>query len=388
VSSLTLKLLSVPLAALLAAFPLGLLWWIRRALGPVIRARYLLWVILGAAVAALVGHQVERFVLGLLGLSLSASDGALGGALLAMFLLAAPLEEGLEVLVVWPAYWRRTLARPETGLLFGVASAAGFAAMQAVIRLGWTAPDGLLALRVALSVPARLFLAGAWGAALGSGERARGRWFSLTWLGAMLLHGLYEHIVFGRGAGLLIAALPLLAAFVVVSWIGLRALGDSPGSAVPSASRLGFAVLPEPPSVNAVRLALSHAQRPLMLGWVLVGTLVTLGILLTLITLAVMVGNRTGVDFALADEGEAGATGPLLLLGAAVLGAFPAAGYLVARASSLGGVLEPALGAGLAILLLVGLTSITAPVAIVLVLAVAPIAFGLACAGAWFGVAR
>jgi hypothetical protein len=175
---------------------------------------------------------------------------------------------------------------------------------------------------------------------------------------------------------------------MVVSWIGLRALGDSPEAGVPSTSRLGFAVLPQPPSVNAMRQALSHAQRPLMLRWVVIGTLVTLGILLTMITLAVLVGNRAGIDFALADEGDTGATGPLLLLGAAVLAAFPAAGYLVARASSLGGVLEPALGAGLAILLLVGLTSITAPVAVVLLLALAPIAFGLACAGAWFGVVR
>jgi hypothetical protein len=125
-----------------------------------------------------------------------------------------------------------------------------------------------------------------------------------------------------------------------------------------------------------------------MVRWIAIGALVTLGIMLALVTAAVAVGNRVGIDFALADEGDVGATGPLLLLGAAVLGAFPLAGYLVVRASPATGMLEPALGAGLAILLLVGLTSITAPVAVVLVLAAAPIAFALACGGAWFGLSR
>jgi RsiW-degrading membrane proteinase PrsW (M82 family) len=375
------------MAVLAAALPLGLLVWLQRSLTMATSTRRLLLVVLGGAAAAALAEYLERLVLGLAGLSLQAPHGAVGGALLAMFLFAAPLEEGLEVLVVWPAYRSRALSHPLTGLLYAAGAGAGFAAMQALIRIAPAPPSALLALRMVLSAPARLFFASAWGVALGSGRRARGRWFSLTWLSAMLLHGLYEHIVFGRGPGLLVATLPMLAALVVASWIALRDLGSQPSS-LPSTPRLGIPLLPEPPSVGAMRRALSRAQRPLMVRWIAIGALVTLGIMLTLVTAAVVVGNRVGVDFALADEGDVGATGPLLLLGAAVLGAFPLAGYLVVRASPATGMLEPALGAGLAILLLVGLTSITAPVAVVLVLAAAPIAFALACGGAWFGLSR
>jgi hypothetical protein len=68
--------------------------------------------------------------------------------------------------------------------------------------------------------------------------------------------------------------------------------------------------------------------------------------------------------------------------------AFPIAGYLVARASSSRSVLESAIAAALAIIGGLVLLGLAAPVSVVFALALAPIALGLACVGAWLGIAR
>ena len=103
-----------------------------------------------------------------------------------------------------------------------------------------------------------------------------------------------------------------------------------------------------------------------------------------------LTGNpgRYAYDFSLADESDMRSTGPLILLGAAVLLAFPIAGYLVAKASAAHSVVEPALAAGLALAALVAMLFVTAPIGVLFALAVAPLAFGLACGGAWFGLER
>jgi hypothetical protein len=72
----------------------------------------------------------------------------------------------------------------------------------------------------------------------------------------------------------------------------------------------------------------------------------------------------------------------------AVLLAFPLAGYLIARASAAESVLEPALASGAAIVVVMLMLSITEPVALVVAVAIAPLAFSLACGGAWFGLER
>ena len=84
-----------------------------------------------------------------------------------------------------------------------------------------------------------------------------------------------------------------------------------------------------------------------------------------------------GLDFSAVDQAESSphAVGPLVLLAAALLLAFPIAGYLVTKASNSDGVLEPALGAALAIVAVLVLLGMAAPVALVLALAFAPIAF-------------
>jgi hypothetical protein len=232
-----------------------------------------------------------------------------------------------------------------------------------------------------------LFFAGVWGFALGSG-RARGRWFPASWTLATLLHGLYEHIVFGRGPGMLIAIVPLLLAMALVSWVALRDVAPPPDSRAASSRGTIIPSLPDPPSIGAVRRALSRSDRALMVHWIAIGTFVTIGVMIVALTLAVFVGHRVGIDFAVADEGDVRSTGPLMLLGVAFLAAFPAAGYLVAKASAATSVLEPALGAGLAIAAVVFLISMASPVSVVFALAAAPVAFALACGGAWFGLAR
>jgi len=135
-----------------------------------------------------------------------------------------------------------------------------------------------------------------------------------------------------------------------------------------------------------MRAALRRAEQPVMLHWIGLGMLVTVGLVIGAVVVAVLVGRRAGVDFGAVDEGELTGAVPLALVGLAVLFAFLLSGYLVARASGAESVLEPALAAGLAILAALVLLGLAAPVALVFALAFAPIAFGLACTGAWLGI--
>jgi hypothetical protein len=143
--------------------------------------------------------------------------------------------------------------------------------------------------------------------------------------------------------------------------------------------------LPPPPSLGAMRDALRRAERPVMLHWIGLGMLVTIGVVIGAVAGAVVLGRRAGVDFGAVDEGELTGAVPLALVGLAVLCAFLVSGYLVARASGAESVLEPALSAGFAIATALVLLGLAAPVALVFAFAFAPIAFGLACAGAWLG---
>jgi hypothetical protein len=176
---------------------------------------------------------------------------------------------------------------------------------------------------------------------------------------------------------------PMLGTMGVLTWAVLR---DVAPNSLPR-SRL-LAPLPEPPSLRAMRHALRRTEQPLMLHWIVLGALVNVGVVLASLALSVYAGHRLGVDFATADEADMRSNGPILLLGGAVLFAFPIAGYLVARASGTSSVLEPAMATALALFAVVALLSITAPVTVLFAVAVAPVAFGLACGGAWMGMGR
>jgi hypothetical protein len=379
-------LLRYLLAFALLILPLGaaaLLWRRVVASGDVARRLVIVMLVAGAAVGV-AAVWLERLVLSFADLSFDASAVGTAGALLATLLLAAPLEEGLKVLVTWPLYRSRAISAPRQGLCYAASAGAGFAAGEGIASALAEPTTALAALRLVAGVPAQVFFAGMWGYALGMRTAARGRWFVFAWLGAMLLHALYDHIVFGRGPGVLVLALPMLLMMLLATWVALRDV--APRSE--SRHSLLLVMIPEPPSLGAMRRALSHTDRPLMLHWIAIGALVTLGVVITALAVAVYFGHVVGVDFALADEADVRSSGPLVLLGTATLAGFPVAGYLVARASGAHSVLEPAVGAALAIALAVALLSLAAPVSSVFALAVAPLAFALACGGAWFGLAR
>jgi hypothetical protein len=212
----------------------------------------------------------------------------------------------------------------------------------------------------------------------------------LVWCSVTVLRGLHDHLVFGKGLAALLASVPLLAGMIMVAYGAARGIAQAPASpaspAVRGSGRLSFfPSLPPPPSFRAMRDALRRAERPVMLHWIVLGTLVTVGVVIVCVVGAVVAGRRAGVDFSAVDEGQITGAVPLALVGAAVMCAFLVSGYLVARASGAESVLEPAFAAALAIVAALVLLGLAAPVAVVFALAFAPIAFGLACAGAWVG---
>ena len=370
-------------AILVVLLPLGLAFLVWRRvsrLGRVSR-RLTILMALGGALVAGCSAYFERALLSLSGLSFEVSTSGVGGALLATFLLAAPLEEALKVGVVWPLYRTRRIDGPRLGVCYASAAGAGFAAIEELTAVVAAHGSGMAVLRALVSVPAHLFFAGVWGYTLGARGRTRGHWFSIAWLIATLLHGLYDHIVWGRGPGLLVTVIPLFVFMGIGAWVALRDVAPESLPDRPS-------IIPEPPSIRRMRDALRPADHKLMVRWIVVGAFVTLGLMIALLALAVVLGHRLGVDFSLANESDVRSSGPLILLGAAVLLAFPVAGYLVAKASSAHSVLEPALAAGCALAALVAMLFLTAPIGVLFALAVAPLAFGLACGGAWIGLER
>jgi RsiW-degrading membrane proteinase PrsW (M82 family) len=345
--------------------------------------------LLGAAAfvpAALLEGFLQRWA----GLDKNARAADLATIVYAL-LVAAPLEQGLKVAAVAPVARSRHMALPIDGIVYASAAAMGFVSAQNAVFL-WGRPlPSLDLLRALMAVPAHLFLAAAWGYALGR-ERPRrlgGRRFNTAWLGATLFNGAYDHIVFARGPLALIAAVPILLCIGVVAYFAAQDLlrrGDR--ASEPRARRFLKSIAP--PSLTSMREALRRTERPVMLSWIGLGALVTTGVMTATLVGAVALGHRLGIDFAAVDRADTQTAGaaPLMLIGAAALAAFPIAGYLLARASSARSVIEPAISAALAILGVLVLLGLAAPVAVVFALAFAPIAFGLACAGAWMGTSR
>jgi hypothetical protein len=263
-----------------------------------------------------------------------------------------------------------------------VSAASGFAAAETALIVMTGPPTGIALVRAAAGIPAHAFCAGLWGYALGARARSsRSGWFVPAWFVAVGVHALYDHIVFGRGPGMLVIALPMLMAMAWVTWSALRDI--APSESGPSSLPLH---LPEPPSLREVQRALRKTDEPLVLRWIVLGALVNIGAAIVCVGAAVYVARRFGIDLSLADESDMRSNGPLVVLGGALLAAFPLAGYLVARASGAHTVLEPAFAAGLAMALTVAILSVTAPSAVIFAFAILPVAFALACGGAWFGM--
>jgi RsiW-degrading membrane proteinase PrsW (M82 family) len=331
------------------------------------------------------------------GLDVRVSVAGQGTALLYLFCVVAPVREGAKVAAAWPAFRSKYFDEPYDGIVYAGAAALGFAACEnaAVLR---EHPTGFLWLaRTLLALPAHLFFASVWGYSLGRskhGTKLPSNIFPLAWVGATLAHALYTHFVYGRGPGALAGVFPLLLAMGAVTWFAardLRARGDRPSREMAEAagdsrlSRLSFDRFSQPPSLKSVRAALRRTDRPIMVRWIFFGSVVTFGTMVAGFAASVAFGHWVHVDFSIVDEHDVKTVAPLVLLGVGVLAGFPVSGYLVARASNLPGLLEPALATALAILTTLVLLGFAAPVALVFAVAFSPIAFALACAGAWVG---
>jgi RsiW-degrading membrane proteinase PrsW (M82 family) len=345
----------------------------------------------------------ESWFSGVTGLTATAQKANDWTSILAMLLFFAPAEEILKAGVTWWLVRSRWFRDTLDGLVCASTVAMAFGCVESASHLRQLPITDLSALRALLAVPSHVFCAGIWGFALGRARikrRRLGAIFAVAWLGATLVRGLYEHLVFAEGSAALLSAMPLLGGMAAVAYLAYRDLRDaargrmspppsrSARSSSPSSRhrRIFLPSLPPPPSLLAMRAALRRAERPVGLHWIVIGALVTTGVTLVSAVVTIVLAKKLGVDFGAVDEGAVTSTVPLALLGGAVLVAFPIAGFLVARASATDSVLEPALSAGLSIVGAFVMLGMAAPVALVFALAFAPFAFGLACVGAWVGI--
>lgn len=292
--------------------------------------------------------------------------------------LDAPLVEAAKALVLWRAYRRGRLTSGRVGALFAVLAGAGFAAGEAVMALVEVGRFvELAALRTALAFPAQVFFAGAWGYFLGGARRDR--FFAGAWVASVVVHAVYRSIIFFSAPAYFVVALPLLLCMVgFIAWL-LRQ---------PALALERKAALLESLGDPGLRNVWARRGRPLKLHWIVVGALVTLGVMLAFLVLAVYWGHRLGIDFSLVEEPGVRGALPVAVLGTALLLSFPVAAFLVARASGAESVVEPAWSSGMAVLLVLGIFSASEPSALVIALGIAPVGFFLACIGAWFGLDR
>lgn len=374
----------MPLVPLIAAGVFSLvviafvlwLWWRKSAFRYIPLRRLVLLIALGALFCTATTY-FERWALDYTDVSLNQAGGI---SLLAMMLFCAPLEEATKAAIIWPFYVSRRLATGQLGAFYAVVAAAGFAASEVILFSIHSGGTWLSLLRVAFAAPAHLFFAGVWGFTLGGARRDRFFWIS--WITAVGLHGAYDHIVFGRGPALLIVVVPMLGLMAAGVFVLLREPVRLPSH------RESRVSLFEAPSVSSVRGALSGRGRRVMLHWIVFGAFVNLGVTFVFLAASVLLGHQYGVNFALAESAGVEGILPVALLGAALLLAFPFSAYLIARASGAESVLEPAWATGASIIAVIALFSVTEPTALAIAMGVAPVGFTLACAGAWFGLSR
>jgi RsiW-degrading membrane proteinase PrsW (M82 family) len=314
-----------------------------------------------------------------------------------LFVLAlVPVFEIAKVAATWPAFRSKHFDEPYDGLVYSSAAALGFAAVENALLLRANTSGWIGFARAGLALPAHVFFACIWGYALGRAKQSKtpGAIFQYALALACVGHGLYVYLVFWRGPAALAAVVPLLGAMGWVTWLfarDLRSRGERP-SRIPLAAgdnrltRVSIAYISGPPSLSAMREALTRADEPIKVRWIVFGALVTLGAMVAGLGVSVVCGNwLLKIDFSIVDEHDVGSVYPVFVLGAGLLAAFFVSGYLVARASSVATLLEPALAAAVAILVTLVALGFAQPIAMVFALACAPIAWGLACAGAWVG---
>jgi RsiW-degrading membrane proteinase PrsW (M82 family) len=345
----------------------------------------LLGAITGVATAFL-----HRFVVDLTGLESSVATFGAPAGVLFVLVFSAPLAEGAKVAAAWPAFRSSHFDEEFDGILYATAAATGFAVGQSAVTL-FAAPATVdSVVRVLLLLTAHPLMSPIWGHALGKVRRSRtptGR-FIVSWVIATVVHGLILHLTRATSLLGLVAAFPVLAGLAFATWWAARDLLARFGRTARISARTVLPSLP-PPSLSAFRHALRRTEGPILLHWILIGAFTTTGVMLSMMAVAVWTGHQVGLDFsAIEREDTSTAIVPLVLITSSILAAFPLSGYLVTKASGSDGVLEPALSAALAIVAVLVMLGLAAPVALVFALAFAPIAFALACMGAWFGLGK
>lgn len=358
--------------------------------------RYWVGALAAGALVRLPASLLERGLQRWAGIDSMRGSGGQIPLLLHEFLVAAPLGQALCVATV-VALWRLRRIRMRAGLprdldtleavSFATSAALGYAIVKVLEFWLGAASRGLDVVRGGLAVLCFVLLAALWGFELGrhSHRGLSSRQFSVAWLLSALFTGICDRMIFRGGAGSLLAVVPLVLAMLFVAWVGWRS--TTPEERLSVAGRASILTSAPAPSLGAIKEAFRRHDQPITIRWIALGAFVTTGLIATAVAAAVLLGHRLGLDFSAVDRAEAGAEamGPTALLGACVLLAFPAAGYLLARASSARSVLEPALASVLAIVLVLVFMGMMAPTSIVFVIAFAPIAFALTCAGAWLG---
>lgn len=376
----------VTLTSALVSFALvAAAYWLYRRLTKrgLLRGRDVLILSLAGLLGASLTLPFEHWALRAVQVDLHASSSSLTTrgsleAVLGMLLFCVPLEEAVKVGIVWPFYLRRRLSGGVLGVTYAVFTAIGFAAGEVLMMPRMSDGSWLSLLRVVLGVPAHIFFAGIWGYVLGGAVRQR--YFLVAFLCCVVVHAIYDHIVFGRGPALLVVAVPMFATMAWGVWALLR------DGEVHVNNHSSVYSLIQPPSVGSVRRVLDgHGQR-LKIHWIFFGALVNLGVTLTFMALAVYAGHRLHVDFSLIEEARSDGIMPVLFLAGGLLASFPFSAYLVAKASGTHSVLEPAWAMASSIIFVLAIFSVTEPLAIVIAVGLAPVGFLLACAGAVLGL--
>jgi RsiW-degrading membrane proteinase PrsW (M82 family) len=339
------------------------------------------------AVLAVAALLATRRAGALTGLDARLSGAGASGSIVFLFLVAAPVQEAAKVAAAWPALLVKHVDEPYDGVVYAAASSLGFAAVEIAFILHAHPVGGIWIARALVALPSHVFFACLWGYALGRAKHGKLRLplFPAAFVVSIAARGLYAYLVYGRGPGALLGVSPLLAAMGVVTWVLWRDLRErhegGPAPSIRRGSRLPSAA--QPPSLAAVRAALARADEPMRLGWVLYGALVTIGAMWAGLAAGVVAAHVLHIDLSTVDEQEVGAAAPALFLVVGLLASFPASGWLVARATGARSLIEPAVAAGLALVLTLVTLGFAAPPAVVFGLALSPIAWVLSCAGAW-----
>ena len=360
-----------------------------------------LWLIVAGMLMVAPVMLFQSAMLDIFGWSTSVAAAGTGKAMLAAAAVLAPTEQAVLVLIVWPIYRSHWLHSRRAALSAGLIVGLAFSMADGGWLLATSGSLGVIA-RVLVRATHMIGAAMIWAAAASYDQNHRKHWFPLAWLAAVVVQGFGNHVAFGMAPGFCVVGLPTLVVMLIAAVSALRSAatpvigvlqgsGDFESVTLPSRMRRRLSrvsLLPEPPTIHQIRVAWKHQHRPALLHWIAAGTVICLGSLLVSLVISVVVARWLAMDLSRVDDGDASSTGPLLLMGTFVLASFPIAGYLVAMASAADSVFEPGMGALIAIVLVVALLSMTAPVGVVLALAIAPLAFGLACMGAWFGLQR